>query len=86
MDKEERRRYAQLDRELSVLSQKMRLIEARYRKSIWMDKTYDKDRKDTLRNAELTLRLADDEEYSHLQEQCWDLEAQQRELGDIFDL
>ena len=86
MTKEERKRYAQLDKELTILTHKLDIIVARYKKAIWMDVTFDKDRKDILRNAELTIRLADDFEYQTLLLQLWELEAQQKEIGDIFDL
>ena len=86
MNQEERIRYAQLDKELTTLTHKMNIIMARYKKEIWMDKAYDKDRKDVLRNAELILRLADDKEYAALLQQSWELEAQQKEIDDIFDL
>jgi hypothetical protein len=56
-------------------------IDAIYTKNIWSDKTYDKDRKDVLRNAELTLRLSVDTEYQSLQTHVWDLEEQLEEIG-----
>lgn len=86
MNKEERKRYAQLEKETTIIYSKMAVIEARHKKDIWMDPTYDKDRKDVLRQAELTLRLSEDTEYATLRDRSWELDTERRELGDPYDL
>ena len=86
MDKEEQKKYAGLIKELAILANKMNLIKAKYVKEIWADKAFSCDRKDTLRNAELTLRLADDKEYPAMLEQQWELEEQQNAIDDGFGL
>lgn len=78
---EENKKRAQLEKQLSILTSKMSAIRAKHTKDIWTDSTFDCDRKDVLRNAELTLRLSQDAEYQSLQGQVWTLEAELTELG-----
>lgn len=86
-DKNETKERAKINRQLASLYHSMEIIKAKETKSIWSDPAFDCDRKDTLRNAELTLRLSQNTEYQSLQAQVWDLEEKLEELGnDLFAL
>lgn len=78
---EANKKRASLNKQEAILIDKLSIIEAKYTKDIWTDSAYDKDRKDTLRKAEHTLRLSQDSAYQALQKQYWDLKEQLDELG-----
>jgi len=81
----ERKRLAEIHRELSELIQEIKVIEAKYRREIWSSKDYEQheyNNREKLRNADFTIRLAGDQEYQVKRKKRVDLEAEKIVLED----
>ena len=80
-----RKRLGRIHKQLQELRGKEEVIQARYTKSVWLDKQFDEldyNQRNKLRQAELTLQLSEDAGYQDIHKRIGELEAEQIELGD----
>lgn len=81
------KRLAQLHKKLAQLHSRIAVIRAEHTKEIFTSTAYDSlpyNDRPRLRDADLTIALSHDNEYTILTDEITDIESEQIELGDDF--